>query len=51
MQVSNKNHSVIESMPEGGTWSKEGMQIPSNRTKWLLDQLKVEFEGVPIERT
>jgi len=50
-QVSNKNQSVIESMPEGVTWSKEDMLMPSNRTKWLLDQLKVEFErGVPIEK-
>jgi integrase len=44
MQVLNKNQSVIESMPEGVTWSKEDIQMPSNRTKWLLDQLKVEFE-------
>ncbi len=44
MQILNKNQSVIESMPEGVTWSKEGMQMPSNRTKWLLDELKVEFE-------
>ena len=44
MQALNKNQSVIESMPEGVTWSKEDIQMPSNRTKWLLDQLKVEFE-------
>jgi integrase len=44
MQVSNKNQSVIESMPEGVTWAKEGILMPSNRTKWLLDQLKSEFE-------
>ena len=43
-QVSNNNQSVIKSMPEGVTWSKEDIQMPSNRTKWLLDQLKVEFE-------
>ena len=44
MEILNKNQSVIESMPEGVAWSKEDIQMPSNRTKWLLDELKVEFE-------
>jgi integrase len=43
-QFSNKNQNALESMPEGVTWLQEGLEMPSNRTKWLLDQLKVEFE-------
>jgi len=43
-QISNNNQGVIESLPEGVIWLQEGLEMPSNRTKWLLDQLKVEFE-------
>jgi len=43
-QFSNKNPNALESMPEGVTWLQKGLEMPNNRTKWLLDQLKVEFE-------
>lgn len=43
-QILNNNQGVIESLPEGVTWQQEDLEMPSNRTKWLLDQLKVEFE-------